>query len=173
MRAAAGWGVAQTLRDKVALLRCGRWTFGVEARFVRQVGFEDLVTDLERGDGAMPGHVGCGLIGEAPCSLWDLGRHLGVATESRAIIALDRPGGVLAMRCSEILSVEAVATRERLELPRLLAPHRPDLYKAVLVLPGEDEESDRIAYLLRASALLSRHEIVRAQRDWKRAISRV
>lgn len=171
MKATTGWGVAQTLRDKVALLRCGRWLFGIEARFVRQVGFADLVADLQPGDGAMPGHVGRGLVGDAPCSLWDLAGHLGFRADARAIVAVDRPGGVLALRCSEILSVEAIATQERLDLPRLLAPDRPDLFKAALLL--QDEQSVRIAYLLRASALLARHEIVRAQRDWKAVASQV
>lgn len=165
MSATASWGVAQSLRDKIALLRCGTWTMGVEARFVRQVGFPDLVEDLHGRDARHAGHLGRGRIGDAPCSVWDLGTLLGAGSDDRAIVALERPGGVLAFRCAEILSVEAIPSNRRLELPARIAPSRPNVFKALL-LHGTDE-AVRVSYLLRASSLLTHAEIVRAQQDWK------
>lgn len=163
--AAASWHQVGTLRDKVALVRCHDWVLGFEARHVRQVGFADAIEGLvAEVDPGMPAHVGRGRIGTAPCSVWDLGRLLGQPAESRATIALERPGGLVVFHCGEILAVDAVPGERRLPVPPGLSAVRPGLFKEVIVL-GEAEQA-RIAYLLRASALLDRNEVLRVHRDW-------
>lgn len=166
--APAGWNRIGTLRDKVALVRCDDWILGFEARYVRQVGFADLVQQARTAsDERAPAHVGRGTVGDSPCSLWDLGVLLGARPQSRAVIALERPGGVVALRCGEILAVETVATAHRLEVPSGLSTVRPGLFKAALVLRA-DSERPELGWLLRVSAMLTRDEIRTIQRDWSR-----
>ncbi|MFN9576313.1 MAG: hypothetical protein ACK53T_14455 [Planctomycetota bacterium] len=169
--AVASWHQVGTLRDKVALVRCHDWVLGFEARHVRQVGFPDAVEGMvHEADPGLPAHVGRGRIGPAACSVWDLGRLLGQPVESRATIALERPGGLVVFRCGEILSVDAVAGERRLPVPAGLSSTRPGVFKEVIVL-GADEPT-AIAYLLRASALLDRGEVLRVHRDWQQVNAR-
>ncbi|MFK7740923.1 MAG: hypothetical protein AB8H80_11430 [Planctomycetota bacterium] len=161
------WSGASALRDKVALVRCHEWVIGIEARYVRQVGFADLLADSElESDSEFPGHLGRGMIGGAPCSYWDLGMQIGVAPMDRAIIVVERPGGVVALRCGEILAVEAIPENRRRHLPSELAPARPGLIKSALLLASSTEERLNLGWLLRSAAIFNRQEILQVRSDW-------
>ena len=167
------WNRVGTLRDKVALVRCHDWVLGFEARHVRQVGFADCIEDLVAdADAALPAHCGRGRIGDSACSVWDLGVLLGQRSQSRAVIALERPGGLVAFRCGEILAVDAVPAERRRPLPAGLCVGRPGLFKEAIV-QGEDPGTQHLGYVLRASALLRRGEVVRVHRDWGKVAEQV
>ncbi len=153
-----------SLREKVTLVRCHDWTLAFEARYVRQVGFLDLLVDLEvERDSPFRSHVGSATVNGAPCSVWDLGLHLDGAACERAVVVLERPGGYVGFRCGEILSVESVPGDRRLQLPASVSA-RPGLFKSLLLLGGDDDR--RSAHLLRTSALLAGNEVRQVHRDW-------
>jgi hypothetical protein len=165
--AAPAWHGVGTLRDKVVLVQCHGHTFGFEARYVRQVGLAEMVTNQTLVRDEFAAHVGHGFVGNAPCSLWDLGQLLGIDSDDRSLIALERPGGLIGFRCGQILAVEPFGETRRHAMPFGLSPRRPGLFKAALALPTADGQA--VAWLFRASALLDRNEIQRAQQDWRRA----
>lgn len=164
----AAIGGVGTLRDKVALVRCGAVLLGFEARYVAQVGFPDLVQDFTMAEGrSLRGHVGHGRVGDQPCSVWDLGQLLGLGAQQRAVIALERPGGLVVFRCGEILAVEAIEESRRCPLPGGLSTAREGLFKAAVQRP-DGAGGVEVAWVLRASSLLGRHELQRIQKDWQR-----
>lgn len=171
MKQETAWNRIGTLRDKFALVRCHDWILGFEARYVRQVGFPDLIESFElaKADRMAPrGHVGSGAVAGVPCSVWDLGMHLGLQPLDRAVVVLERPGGVVAFRCGEILAVRTLMAATRRDLPSGLTPQRPGLFRSATLLAEEGDETGRseLVYLIRASALLDRAEVVRVHKDW-------
>jgi hypothetical protein len=166
MSAAPGGRHGGDLRDKIVLVDCHGWTLAFGAQLVRQVGFPDLLTDLATDDdeARAPGHVGHGTIAGEPCSVWDLGRHLGLAPLQRSLLVLERPGGLVAFRTGVIHSVLDAPRRSCRELPAGTSMSRRNLFRACLQW-GPDHE--RFAYVLRTSALFDLTEAALIRRDWK------